>query len=273
MPSTILSKSTTTTRLARVPYLNSAPFFRGLSLGKQFELTDAVPRELGRQASSGEISAGLLPLIDFLRLQEQFERLGPFGIAVRGRVRSVLLFSRRPIRQLDGATIALTEETSTSAVLLRLLLEQRYGLAGLTYERVNTTAARPGEPEGRAGDALLLIGDEALRFRQTNNRYPFEVDIAFEWWLWQHLPCVFAVWAIRKDAPAEDKKELQRALSGSLGMSQSQYQAIAQERAPSLGVPAGELADYLGRFVYRFSAPEEEGIAQFRKLVDESHLL
>jgi chorismate dehydratase len=246
-----------------VPYLNSAPFFRGLSLGDRFELTDAVPRELGRQAASGEAAAGLLPLIDFLRLEDRFERLGPFGIAVRGRARSVMLFSRKPIRQLEGAAIALTEETSTSAILLRLILERRYQLAPASYSRGTDPAA----------DALLLIGDEALRFQATNTRYPFETDLAFEWWLWQHLPCVFAVWAIRKDVPAEDKKELQRGLSGSLGVSQSQHEAIARERAAPLGVPAEELADYLGRFVYRFSSPEEEGIARFKQLVHESHLL
>jgi len=246
-----------------VPYLNSAPFFWGLSLGERFELTTTVPREMGRQAASGEVAAGLLPLIDFLRLQDRFERLGPFGIAVRGRARSVMLFSRKPIRQLDGAAIALTEETSTSAILLRLLLEHRYQLSPAAYRRGTDLT----------GDALLLIGDEALRFQETNTQYPFEIDLAFEWWLWQHLPCVFAVWAIRKDVSAQEKKELQLALSGSLGMSQSQHAAIAHEWALSLGVPAKELADYLGRFVYRFSAPEEEGIARFNQLVNEHHLL
>src|SRR3989338_6068607 len=136
MPSIAPSKSTATKRIARVPYLNSAPFFHGLPLGEGFECVDAVPRVLGQQAAAGELTAGLLPLADFFRLQDQFERLGPFGVAVRGRAHSVLLFSRRPVRQLDGASIAVTDETSTTAVLLRLLLEQRYHLTPASYERV-----------------------------------------------------------------------------------------------------------------------------------------
>ena len=36
----------TTTRIARVPYLNSAPFYQGLALGERYELTDGQLREL-----------------------------------------------------------------------------------------------------------------------------------------------------------------------------------------------------------------------------------
>jgi chorismate dehydratase len=224
---------------------------------------DLVPRELGERAAAGELTAGLLPLADYLRLQERFERLGRFGIAVRGRARSVVLFSRRPIRQLDGATIAVTQETSTTAVLLRLILEQRY--------RINPAEYRRGtDPEA---DALLLIGDEALRVQQANTQYPYEIDLAFEWWLWQHLPFVFAIWAIRKDADPDAKKSLERSLSLTLGRNTAQLPGIAEERSASLGIPAAELAAYLSRFVYRLSADEEQSIARFTELVHEHHLL
>ncbi len=253
----------TTTRIARVPYLNSAPFYLGLALGERYELTDCVPRVLGERAAAGELLAGLLPLADYLRLEGTFERVGRFGIAVRGRARSVLLFSRKPLRQLEGAVIAVTEETSTTALLLRLVLEQRHHVVPAAYER----GRRPD------ADALLLIGDEALRFRQGNTQYPFETDLAFEWWLWQHLPCVFAVWAIRKDAGAEEKKQLELALAKSLGVNLRQLERLAHDASPGLGVPAEDLHAYLSKFAYRFGQPEEDGIAQFRKLVDEHHLL
>ena len=278
MPSIAPSKSTTTTppslRAGRIPYLNSAPFFHGLALGAHDELIDCVPRELGERAAAGEITAGLLPLADVFRLQEMFERVGRFGIAVRGRARSVTLFSRKPIRQLDGCAIAVTEETSTSAVLLRLLLEQRYHVQPKEYMRVShSEAARPGSSEGRAGDALLLIGDEALRFQQTNTRYPFEIDVAFEWWLWQHLPCVFAVWAIRKDAAPEDKARLERGLARALAVNAGELATLAQERSASLGVPAADLKIYLSNFIYRLGPSEDAAIQQFQRLADEHRLL
>ena len=261
MPSIAPSKSTTC--VAKVPYLNSAPFFRQLTLGERFEFVDCTPRMLGQRAAAGEIMAGLLPLVDYFRLEDQFERLGPFGIAVRGRARSVLLFSRRPLRQLEGSTIRVTEETSTTAVLLRLLLEQRYHVLPSAYVR----------GQGTEDDALLLIGDEALQAHQRHTQYPYEVDLAFEWWLWQHLPCVFAIWAIRKDASAEDKKHLEAALSKSLGVGTREFDAIAHERAADLGLPAESLKTYLSSFIYRLSRPEEEGIARLRELVHAHHLL
>ncbi len=279
------SRGTTTARIAKVPYLNTVPFFRGVSWEERFEVVECVPRELGRRAAAGEVTAGPLPLADYFKLEDAFERLGHFGIAVRGRAHSVLLFSRKPLRQLDGATIAVTHETSTSAILLRLVLEERYRLLPAAYQRVaDLEAARPpgpplmvagagGSNESRAGDALLLIGNEALRFKQANTQYPFEIDVAFEWWLWQHLPFVFAVWAIRKDAGAKEKQQVEAGLARSLSINMKELAAIAEEQAQTLGVPADELRVYLESFVYRLGPDEEAGIKQFKELANEHHLL
>ena len=246
-----------------MPYLNSVPFFRGLPLAERYELTDCVPRELGVKAAAGEVVAGPLPLADYLRLESTFERLGPFGIAVRGRARSALLFSRKPVRQLDGATIAVTEQSSTTACLLRLLLEQRYELKSLQYRR--------GQPD--EADALLLIGDEALQAHHTNTCYPFEIDVAFEWWLWQHLPFVFAVWGIRRDADADVKKEVEVGVIKALAMNTPRFAAIAEDYAKRLALPEAELQIYLSSFVYRLSQSEEEAIERFKALANEHHLL
>ena len=240
------------------------PFFQGLTWEDRYEVVECVPRELGRQALAGEVAAGLLPIVDFFRLEQTFERLGRFGIAVRGRARSVLLFSRRPIRQLDGAVIAVTEQTSTSAVLLRLLLEQYHHIIPERYEQRRRDAE---------ADALLLIGDEALQFQQGNTRYPFEIDIAFEWWLWQHQPFTFAVWAIRKDAEERDKKQIEAGLARALAMNQKDAAAIAKEYAAPLGLPAAELERYLESFIYRLGPSEDEGIKTFHTLARDHGLL
>ncbi|MBI4340731.1 MAG: menaquinone biosynthesis protein [Candidatus Omnitrophica bacterium] len=269
MPSTVPSKSTATARIAKVPYLNTVPFFRGVAWEERYEVVECAPRELGRQASAGQVATGLLPIVDFFRLEPAFERLGRFGIAARGRAHSVMLFSRRPIRQLDGAVVAVTEQTSTSAVLLRLLLEQRHHVIPAAYEPRDYD----GEAGRGAGDALLLIGDEALRFQQVNTQYPFEIDLAFEWWLWQHQPLTFAVWAIRKDAAEKDKKQIEAGLARALAINQKEFAAIGKEQEASLGLPAHEIERYLDSFIYRLGSAEEEGIATFRKLANEHQLL
>jgi len=263
MPSIAPSTSTTTTCLARVPFLNSVPFYRGLPLGEDLRLIDCVPRVFGERAKAGDIAAGPLPLVDYFRLQETFERIGHFGIAVRGRAQSALLFTRKPIRQLEGAAIAVTGESSTTARLLRLLLEHRYRLAGITYRR--------GEADD--ADAVLLIGDEALQFARANTRYPFEIDVGFEWWLWQHLPFVFAVWVVRKELSPNLKKMIEVAVSRTLAKNLNSLGEIAAEYSSRLAIPAEDLRTYLSNFVYRLGQAEEEGIVRFKELVNEHHLL
>jgi chorismate dehydratase len=232
-------------------------------LREDIQVIDCVPRVFGERAAAGEIAAGPLPLVEYFRLQETFERLGHFGIAVRGRAHSAILFARKPIRQLEGATIAVTEESSTTACLLRLLLEVRYQIHPAAYERGQSPEA----------DALLLIGDEALRFAHTNTRYPFEIDVGFEWWLWQHLPFVFAVWVVRKDLSQGMKKTIELGLVRALARNLNQLEEIATEYSPRLAIPAADLQAYLSSFIYRLGHLEEEGITRFKELVNEFNLL
>lgn len=273
MPS---SPSAIRTVIARVPYLNCAPFFEGLALNEAparpgdhgaggWEWVDIPPRQLGVEAEHGRILAGPMALTDFLRLQDRFERLGPLGIAVRGRCGSALLLSKKPIRQLDEAAIAVTEDSSTTALLLRLLLEVRYELKPKAYQRAGG--------DSQEAEAMLLIGDEALRAHAADRRFPYETDLAFEWWLWQHLPMVFAVWAVRKDCPPSDKQHLSRALQVQLAKNLGRLDAIAKEHTEALKIPAAELKAYLESFVYRLSQPEEQAIKQFERLLHAHHLL
>ena len=257
-------KSSTALAVARVPYTNCAPFFHAWPASTGVELTDVPPRQFTAEAEAGKLVAGPMPLADFLRLQDRFERLGNLGIAVRGRCGSTQLFSRKPIRQLDGADITVSDETSTTAMLLRLILEQRYQLAPKAYRR--------GGPE-QATDAVLLIGDEALKFHAETRTFPFEVDVSFEWWLWQHLSTVFAVWVVRKDCASEDKQRLLRVLQHQVAVNLPQREQLAAARAEQLGLPAKELSEYLSRFLYRFSEPEESAITQFEKLAHANGLL
>ncbi len=261
--------------IARIPYTNCAPFFHGLTSAEAparpadqgadgWEWADLSPRQLGQEAKEGRLVAGPMALADFFRLNDTFERLGSLGIAVRGRCGSALLFSRKPARQLDGEIIAVTEETSTTALLLRLILEQQFHIKPKQYVR---------GPATDDAEAMLLIGDEALKFRAVNRRYPYETDLAFEWWLWQHLPFVFAVWAVRKDASPAEAQRLSRLLQHQLAVHTARLEELAKERAPSLGLPPEEVQRYLTSFVYRLSEPEERAITQFEALVREHHLL
>lgn len=232
-------------------------------MGDRLVLTDCVPQELAKKAAAGEIDAGPMPLIEYLRQKDRFERITRFGVAVRGRVESASLFSLLPLRQLTGRTIAVTEQSSMTATLLRLLLEVRYHIQPGSY-----TTERRDE-----ADALLLIGDEALRRHYADKAYPFETDMAFEWWLWQHMPCVFAVWVVRKTAGDEQKRYLEKALARALAVNQGRMAELAKVASEQFDIPAENLQRYLENFVYRFGPDEEQAIERFEELVNEHRLL
>src|SRR3989454_10802225 len=102
LPSSSASRLTSATVAARIPYANAAPFY-ALWADAPFAVRNLVPRELGREAEAGGVDLGLMATGDFLRLHPRFELLAPLGVAARGPVQSVLLFSRRPAEALAGA--------------------------------------------------------------------------------------------------------------------------------------------------------------------------
>ncbi|MGH7726509.1 MAG: menaquinone biosynthesis protein [Candidatus Eiseniibacteriota bacterium] len=250
--------------LARIPYLNAEPFYTRWS-DAPGTTVDLPPRALGEEARAGRADAGLMAVADWFSLAPSFERVGPFGIACRGAVQSVLLFSRRPVDSLAGASVDLTTESSTSVALTRLLLGSRYALPNVRYERraVEDGAA----PEG---DAWLLIGDAALRAR-ADHAAPHVLDLGQAWLEWTGLPFVYAVWAVRSSLPGSEKERLAAFLETSLAEGESDLDAIAARYAsarPGLG-SAAWLADYLRAFRYRLSEDEERGLARFRALYEE----
>ena len=147
--------ATTLATLARIPYLNAAPFYVRWSEAPGTTV-DLPPRALGEEARAGRADAGLMAAADWFGLDPKFERVGPYGITCRGAVSSVFLLARRPFAELfapgaDPVTIDLTTESQTSVALTRILLAGRFGAPNVRYERrAIESGAAP------AGDAWLL---------------------------------------------------------------------------------------------------------------------
>jgi len=260
-------KSTAVATIARIPYLNSAPFYARWDEAPGTSV-DLPPRALGEEARAGRADAGLMAAADFFALSPVFERVGALGITCRGAVGSVLLLSRKPVRSLAGATVDLTQHSMTSVALTRVLLGARYGLDGVRYVR---RAVESGEAP--QGDAWLLIGDAALAARKAAAGLHV-LDLGEEWLTWTGLPFVYAVWAVRSSLPADEKARLASFLEGSLTAGEASIDDIARAASvaqPQLGTPE-ELAAYLRGFRYRLGEDEEAGLARFRALWKEYRL-
>jgi len=254
---------TTATVAARIPYANAAPFY-ALWADAPFAVRNLAPRELGREAEAGGVDLGLMASGDFLRLRDRFEMLAPMGVATRGPVLSVLLFSRRPANALGNALVSVTPETSTSIRLLKLLLDVRRSLPGVRYVR----GLEPAQ-----ADALLLIGDEAMR---TRNRPPegfvHTLDLGADWLDWTGLPFVYAAWVVRSALETSLKSDLRSFLESSLAAGLASLPEVAR-RETGPGWSAAEMEGYLRRFHYRFGPEDLQGLDRFESLLRAHDLL
>ncbi|HJO03396.1 MAG TPA: menaquinone biosynthesis protein [Acidobacteriota bacterium] len=265
-------------RVARIPYLNSVPFYQNVDDGS-FDLVDLPPRMLGQAARRGEVDAGIMSLCDSFRSPE-FTALGSLGVACDGPAHSVLLFSRLSMDRLSGASVAVTGQTSTSYPLLRLLLEQRYGVDAARYVRREQAADED--------DAVLLIGDAALREAASAGLMPGErdyaagsmsltagrwrqvLDLSAAWKRWQGQSFVFARWVVRREAPTAASAELLDRLATSLDQSLRDLRPLAAAHGGQAGLDADAAYAYLMGFTYRLGAPESEAIERFRALLSDS---
>jgi len=257
-------KLTTATVAARIPYANAAPFY-ALWADAPFAVRNLVPRELGREAEAGTVDLGLMAAADYLRLEDRFELLAPpLGVATRGPVLSVVLFSRRPADALAGALVSVTPETSTSVRLLKLLLDVRRGLAGVRYVR---------GLEPTQADALLMIGDQAMRMRnQRPPGFTHTLDLGADWLEWTGLSFVYAVWAVRRTLDPAMRAEFGRFLEGSLTAGLASLADVARQTTDP-GWSAAEMEAYLRRFHYRLGPEDLKGLERFRALATEHGLL
>ncbi len=249
--------------LGQLAYLNTQPFepFPGLRVFR------ASPSEIGRLAAASELDAGLLSVGDLLRCEREYSPLGDargaFGIACRKRAGSVFLLSRHPPEQLGGKVVEITRETSTSVLLLRLWLEHKLGLELPRYRSGVT----------REHDALLLIGDEALRERERpDSRFAFRIDLAACWREWTGLPFVFAIWSARRSLTSAKRSKLHETIATSLERGVARIPEIAAEAPGPLG-DRSAITHYLSDFTYRFGEMERRGFGMFRQLAMEANLI
>jgi chorismate dehydratase len=240
-------------RLGYLTYLNVAPFYWG-SQQWEVELIPCVPSLLGQLAARGQVDAGPIAVADWFTLESDLEPIGAFGIASQRDAQSVLLFSSRPIEELNNAIVGVTHDTSTSVRLLQLLLERRYGVSPREYRR------------GERGEAWLLIGDAALSERKRNPA-PFVYDLGEEWWRWQKLPFVFARWVMRRALPDTQKAYLHHLLHTAFETGMAQLQDVAAQHAGQGTLETSEIITYLSNFTYQIGELEEQGLAKFKQLL------
>jgi aminodeoxyfutalosine synthase len=246
--------------IGKIPYLNSVPFYHHIEK-RQFKILPVSPRRMGVLSRNHQMDAGLFSLADYLSQKNTLTPL-PYCIATRDQVKSVMLFSNHGWQELNNKMIGIIDDTATSVRLLQVLLEKKHGVKA-ELKRLQT-----GVNDYEGFDAVLLIGDEALR-HQKNGLEKFELvyDLATEWYEWQKLPFVFAVWAVRKALPQETRDELATLIQNALMKGEVEFERISQTHARRIDLSPAEATEYLQGFNYRMGEREWRAIEVFESLL------
>jgi chorismate dehydratase len=225
-------------RISIIDYLNAAPLNYGFKHGlgsNLFNLKFQVPSACSDDLRRGDVDAGLISSIEYLRIPG-LKIVPGLCIASPKRVRSVVLLSKVPLGSIK--TLALDTSSRTSVVLAQLLLQERYGT-------LPQTSATPPNIEEMlvAHDAALMIGDAAMRVNRENLMV---LDLAEEWHSWTGLPFVFALWAVRPDAPELDSSGgVSPFFHQSFELGKKNMETIIDEAQRTIGWTKQELRDYL----------------------------
>lgn len=175
----------TALRIGCVKYLNAQP----LIYGWPGEVVFAHPAALCQQLSDGELDVALVSSFEFLQ-NPIYTIVDGVAVASAGPVYSVFLAHTEPLNHTEQ--IVLDPASKTSVNLLRCLLAER-------HLRPRLVSTKPSREEPTTGRAQLMIGDQAIAFRQRAAGKLRFWDLGAAWRETTGFPFVFAIWLIRPE--------------------------------------------------------------------------
>ena len=253
-------------RIGRIGYINCAPVYGAIDRGvvalpDGAELVTGTPAELNDLLVAGELDISVISAIEYARHARELVLLPELAISCDGSVRSVALFSRRTVGQLDGRTVLLSASSRTSVALLELLcrdvwkIKPRFAEARAEAQDLEALASLPHE-------AVLVIGDAALKLAATGT-YPHRYDLGEEWKNWTGQPFVFAVWAGRRVASPAVIQRGHEALLASRAWGLEHLDDLAAEAARITQLPMAVCRQYLSGLDYAFTAGHRSALSDF----------
>lgn len=251
-------------KLGRIPYVNCLPVYGAIDRGLQAvpaEVVTGTAAELNDLLAAGELQVSVVSAVEYARNAAAYHLLPDLAISCDGPVHSVLLFSRKPVEELDDALVLLTSSSRTSVLLLELLFRHRWSVR----PRVATARAEAVDlPALHAlpHDGVLVIGDAALHLAAAGT-YPHVTDLGQAWQAWAGLPFVFAVWAARRDADQAQAHRIHRALLRSRDWGLAHLDDLATTAAAATGIAPATCRAYLGNLDYALSYRHLAGLTDF----------
>jgi len=271
-------------RIGCVKYLNARPLIRGWLGDVEFD----HPSALCKRLANGELNVALVSSFEFLR-NPIYRIVDNVSISSDGPVYSVVVAHRVEISKIEE--IELDPASETSVNLLRCLFAERRLTPDLTRTLLGSTRCQPvvaGSPpeDGFAVANLpatpcgrLLIGDQAVRFRQKHaNEFQFW-DLGEQWKKLTGLPFVYALWLIRPEVA--DAQQIANRLRALRDENLARLDQLIGEAVAGDGDPGRQIEldrEFLSRYYrkylrFSFGEREKQGLQAFANLCVRHGLL
>lgn len=261
-----------TLRVGRIPFLVCAPFFHDFigreSEFRDVEFIDGPPSAHCAGLKNGSIHLSPASSITFAQKPGAFVLSPDLCTSCSFEVRSVKLFSKLQINALGGRRIRMTAQSKTSVNLLRIILEERFGVRPIYVDG----AYEDGD------DACLLIGDQALE-ENERHRFEYDYDLGTLWLEWQNAPFVFGAWIISKTAlDAEHLESLRRYLEAT----KNSIEKFREDPSKALdkwlarypvNLPRSVVENYYSALDYRFTEERKNSLSKFFHLAKKMGLV
>ncbi|MBK6455874.1 MAG: menaquinone biosynthesis protein [Gemmatimonadetes bacterium] len=266
-------------RIGRIPYINCYPVYGAIDRGivtLDGTLVDGIPSALNQQMADGTLDVSVVSAVEYARDSRRYLLLPDLAISCDGPVRSVMLFSKRPARDLSGHRVIVSRSSMTSVALVELLCEHVWR-ARPEFVPGNSELADIARFGEEAHEARLVIGDAALILNDARRgardgadaRYPYVVyDLGSEWKAWTGLPFVFAVWVAQRTTPVAPALAAHASLIASREWGLTHLDELAQQANRVTGVARAACVEYFEGLDYGLGYEHLAGLTEFfRRLV------
>jgi chorismate dehydratase len=256
-------------RIGCVKYLNACPLIHGWQGDVWFDHPSALCNKL----AAGKLDVALVSSFEFLR-NPIYRIVDGVSISSNGPVHSVIVAYRGKIDEVEE--IELDPASETSINLLRCLLAD----LGLNPRLAHRVAGVPAMTKSAlVGRGRLLIGDQAVYFRQN---YPNEFsfwDLGEQWKKLFNLPFVYALWLIRPEVA--DPKQIAKPLRALRDVNLANLDNLIADLVAGvagLGQRREVDREFLSRYYtehlrFGFEEKEKEGLRIFANLCVKHGLL
>ncbi len=258
-------------RIGRIPYANLFPFFYYLKShcdNSLYRFIDGHPSRLNRMLRKGLIDVSPSSSIEYLRNKDIYSLLPFLSISSEGRINSILLFSKYPMNKLNGKTIALSSDSDTSVVLLKIILKEFEGVR-CKFKIVNCHSIKTPLS---TSSAVLLIGDTAMKetkeLKNQTSEKIYIYDLGELWYKYTGLPFVFALWIVKNDSLTKKGTLIKRLaidLYNARQYASKNLSYIAKEAPQQRWLSEKELVDYWRNISFDLTERHLEGLKLFEK--------